>query len=168
MRSMILVVLSAIALLIVWLAVVVDDWRRDFRVNVAETSSRAADPALRPISTDHSMSDVVDALRRTVLDLENWSWESDISDDSVATVRLVRTTKLFRFKDDITVRVMDDGSERLVHAISRSRVGKGDLGQNPRNLRELFRELHARLLSPGITTRVGVPLENRQGSPESH
>jgi uncharacterized protein (DUF1499 family) len=52
---------------------------------------------------------------------------------------------LFRFKDDITVRVINRGSERVLAAKSRSRVGKGDLGQNPRNLKQLLEAVRTKL-----------------------
>ena len=55
-------------------------------------------------------------------------------------LHLVRSTRLIGFRDDVWVLLEerpDAGGVRL-HAESRSRVGKGDLGQNPRNLRELL------------------------------
>ncbi len=144
-RRLIVLGLVLIALLVVWLFVVIDDWGRDFRENEAQTSIAAADVALRPIATTRSLSEVASALRQTLALLPNWSWASDSTAGGVLTVRLVRTTKLLRFKDDVTVRVVDEGSERVIHAVSRSRVGKADLGQNPRNLRELFTKLREAL-----------------------
>lgn len=49
-----------------------------------------------------------------------------------------RRTRLWGFIDDITVRVAPAAGGSRIHARSQSRVGKGDLGQNRRNLRELF------------------------------
>ena len=42
-----------------------------------------------------------------------------------------------RFTDDIVVVLRTEGDLTRVQAQSQSRVGKGDLGQNPRNLKEL-------------------------------
>ena len=67
----------------------------------------------------------------------------EASDGDSTLVMFVRTSRLFRFKDDITMRIEDQGRERVVTGESRSRVGKGDLGQNPRNLRRLMTELRA-------------------------
>jgi len=53
-------------------------------------------------------------------------------------VYLVRTTRLMRYKDDVMVTLKRVGNETSVDVFSRSRVGKGDLGQNPRNIRELL------------------------------
>jgi uncharacterized protein (DUF1499 family) len=43
-----------------------------------------------------------------------------------------------RYKDDIRLSIKPADSGSLLSAESRSRVGRGDLGQNPRNLRELL------------------------------
>ena len=56
-------------------------------------------------------------------------------------IRAVYTTALFRFKDDVMVRVRRDGETTVVSVRSRSRVGKGDLGQNARTIRAFQRAL---------------------------
>jgi hypothetical protein len=86
--------------------------------------------------------------------------------DEPIIMRLTRTTSLFRFVDDITVTISSveidaasaendasgdasgDGSSGAsrgsrIEVRSQSRIGKGDLGQNPRNIRELIGELKA-------------------------
>jgi hypothetical protein len=84
--------------------------------------------------------------------------------DEPIIMRLTRTTSLFRFVDDITVTISSveidaasaendasgDGSSGAsrgsrIEVRSQSRIGKGDLGQNPRNIRELIGELKAGL-----------------------
>jgi uncharacterized protein (DUF1499 family) len=52
-------------------------------------------------------------------------------------MKLTRTTPVMRFTDDIDVVLRAEGNSTRVQAESQSRVGKGDLGQNPRNLKEL-------------------------------
>jgi len=74
-------------------------------------------------------------VRRAVEGLPRWRLEA--SDGEV--VRAVRTTRLFRFKDDVTARVSPDPGGARLELTSASRLGKGDLGQNPRNLEELVR-----------------------------
>jgi uncharacterized protein (DUF1499 family) len=44
--------------------------------------------------------------------------------------------------DDVHVRLIADGVNTRVEAKSQSRVGVGDLGQNPRNLRQLTNALN--------------------------
>jgi uncharacterized protein (DUF1499 family) len=43
-----------------------------------------------------------------------------------------------KYRDDIRVQIEPAAEGTRLSAESRSRVGKGDLGQNPRNLRELL------------------------------
>ncbi|MFM9066415.1 MAG: DUF1499 domain-containing protein [Planctomycetota bacterium] len=80
---------------------------------------------------------------------------------AIATIviRLTRSTKLFRFVDDVTVRIepltpdstdaaaapdrQQESPQVRLQAESKSRVGRGDLGQNPRNIRELLDSLRA-------------------------
>lgn len=50
-----------------------------------------------------------------------------------------RRTRMLRLIDDVLI-WLDEGSTGCrMHARSRSRIGRGDLGQNRRNLLELFR-----------------------------
>ena len=48
-------------------------------------------------------------------------------------IRAVATTRVLRFKDDVTITVGTDGT---VNVHSRSRIGKGDLGANARRISE--------------------------------
>ncbi len=124
----------------------VDDWSRDLTTNVARTDPRAPDPALRPLRTARSRGEVAEALGEVAAGLSGWERLAVEEEGERATiVRLVRTTPLLRFRDDVTVRVEDLGQARAIAAESRSRVGKGDLGQNPRNLRALLTALRERL-----------------------
>jgi len=75
------------------------------------------------------------AVRRAVEGLPRWRLEAQEGDG----VRAVRTTRLLRFKDDVTARVYPDAGGARLELTSASRLGKGDLGQNPRNLKELAR-----------------------------
>ena len=54
-------------------------------------------------------------------------------------MRAVRKTRLFGFEDDVTARVYPDPDGARLELTSASRLGKGDLGQNSRNLAELLR-----------------------------
>jgi uncharacterized protein (DUF1499 family) len=135
------------AVLAVGVAVVIqiDDWSRDLATNIAETRLDAANPDLRPLSADRSLSSLADLIAVEGSALPRWTLIGRQVTDSLIELHFVRTTRLFRFRDDITVRVADLGDRREVTAISRSRVGHGDLGQNPRNLEELLRTLRSRL-----------------------
>jgi len=47
--------------------------------------------------------------------------------------------------DDVVVRVAEDGGRTAVNVRSASRVGRGDFGQNARNIRAFFLELDRQL-----------------------
>ncbi len=80
---------------------------------------------------------LIPAVRRAVEGPPRWSLEA--GEDS--EVRAVRKTRLFRFKDDVTARVHPDPDGARLQLKSASRLGRGDLGQNPRNLEELLRAI---------------------------
>lgn len=154
LRRMYHFLLIAAALLlvasIVGALVSIEDWSRDLTTNYAETSDEHVDARLRSIRTDRSTEEVVAAVGECVNELPRWTWKagtppSERGDGDAVKLELVRTTRLMRFRDDIEVRIERTEAGTVVHASSRSRVGKGDLGQNPRNLRELLDKLRARL-----------------------
>ncbi|EMI56113.1 hypothetical protein RSSM_02448 [Rhodopirellula sallentina SM41] len=131
---------------IVWM---IDDWKRDWTTNHAQLSAANSDPGLRPIEINAGMEDVDGMIRAWVQTQSAWSvvsdtnGESDETQSSMRRMHLTRTTPLFRFVDDIHVELTpveteaDSSTRTRVVAESRSRVGKGDLGQNPRNLKAL-------------------------------
>lgn len=74
------------------------------------------------------------AVEAAIVGLPRWRLESK----SAGELHAVRRTRLLRFEDDVTVSIvaLDNGSEARFE--SASRVGKGDAGQSPRNLKELL------------------------------
>ena len=77
------------------------------------------------------------AARRAVETLPRWNVETS----GEGEIRAIRATRLLRFRDDIKVRVYAEGTGAGVEITSASRMGKGDLGQNPRNIKELLQAL---------------------------
>jgi uncharacterized protein (DUF1499 family) len=139
-RLMTALVILAVVLLAVFpiLALQVDDWGRDLTTNHAETSLDAGDQALRPLASDRSVDETAAAIQRAAQTLPRWTFAGQTDAGDVITLRYVRATRLLGFKDDITLRVEPSAGGATVHATSQSRVGKGDLGQNPRNLKEIL------------------------------
>ena len=119
----------------------IEDWSRDLTRNTAETSETAENPLERPMLLHRSVQDSVELVEHAVHTLVRWEMTGREQEGDAVILHLVRTTPLWRFKDDITVRVEPVAEGTRVTARSQSRVGKGDLGQNPRNLRELFESL---------------------------
>lgn len=132
----------AVALIpFVWTFLLIDDWKRDFTTNHAATSPSADDPKLRPVELDLPPTTVAELVTSWVAKHSRWKLESTETDlDGGVRMHLIRSTLIWRFKDDIHVSITPDASSKgsTVTAESRSRIGKGDLGQNPRNLRELL------------------------------
>ena len=71
-----------------------------------------------------------------------------VFDAALTTARAqgwVATTRLFRFKDDVTIDVTHEGDGAVVNVRSHSRIGKGDFGTNARRIRRFQAELAQRL-----------------------
>lgn len=88
-------------------------------------------------SYDISPAQLNSEIRRAIHSLKRWKIESE----SGGKIEAVRSTRLFKFKDDVRIEISgpapgDEKSEAVFE--SASRVGKSDLGQNERNLKELL------------------------------
>ena len=84
--------------------------------------------------------EILAAIEKAVGELPRWTLESNADGGLSAT----RRTRL-GFTDDIMVRVVEKANGSEAHFESASRVGKGDLGQNPRNLEELLKAINEAL-----------------------
>lgn len=60
-------------------------------------------------------------------------------------IEATATTRLFKFKDDVTITVISEGNSSVVNLRSKSRIGKGDLGTNARRIRAFQAELATQL-----------------------
>lgn len=136
------VLLSIAVVTVAVLALFIEDWSRDLTQNTASTSDdpRAALPALR---SDLPPAELANHAIAVAGHLPRWRMAKLDEGQGEITIRFIRTTPLMRFKDDITVRISPDEGGSILRAESKSRLGKGDLGQNPRNLRELLTALAA-------------------------
>lgn len=127
-----------LAAVVVILATHVEDWSRDLTQNYAETSPSARDNRLAPLEAPAPPAELAAATERAVKSLPNWRLESRRDEAASIQLHCVRTTGIMRYQDDIHVAITPHAAGSRLSASSRSRVGKGDLGQNPRNLRELL------------------------------
>jgi uncharacterized protein (DUF1499 family) len=136
------VVLGIMLVIFAAVAVQIDDWSRDWTTNFAELSDAAEDPMLRPLTLDPPPAAVAESLESKLRETPCWSVQSRSAEGDVVRLHLTHITRLFGFVDDlhVTLRPTESGGTR-VNATSRSRIGKGDLGQNPRNLKQLTRIL---------------------------
>lgn len=140
------------------MALFVENWSRDLATNVAWTDPNSSEPRQRPIECFGSWNELQAQIIAFVESRPDWSESQpqeplprssplhEISAQPVGEFQfhLVRTTAIMRYKDDVWIvaePIAAELEERIrwrLHGHSQSRVGKGDLGQNPRNLRELL------------------------------
>ncbi len=109
---------------------------RWFTKNWANTTE-PTHPDLQPLNLPISISDTIARVKQ----IANGSWKVESSDESAGTMHLTHRTSIFRFVDDIHLSLTEHAGGTRIHAESKSRIGKGDLGQNRRNIQELFTKM---------------------------
>jgi len=67
------------------------------------------------------------------------------ADEAKGEIRGIATTRILRFKDDVTITISREGNATVVNIRSASRVGKGDFGANARRIEKLQAEIASRL-----------------------
>lgn len=135
------VLLTVLAILLV----TVEDWSRDLTTNFAATGYTVKDERLRPIHSRLAVDLMENVIVQAAGKLPGWNLAERQQDGGAVNLHFVRTTRVFRFQDDIRVRIDPTATGSNVNAESQSRIGKGDLGQNPRNLRELLTAVRAEM-----------------------
>ncbi len=114
--------------------------------NRAETRPNHDDLSLRTRSYPLSYEMFFARLLEVSGDLPRWQVLSH--DSTTGKIVATRTSRLFRFVDDIQIQVVKKGEQEvLLDLHSASRVGKGDFGQNARNIRELLDQLDQKVLN---------------------
>jgi uncharacterized protein (DUF1499 family) len=99
-------------------------------------------PDLAPLVLPLSPAEAVELVRTVVPQrLPHWTVEAQIAENEL---HLTRQTLIMKFVDDIRLQFLPAGPGCLIHAESRSRVGVGDLGQNRRNILELWDAIRAK------------------------
>ncbi len=111
---------------------------RWFTKNWASTSE-GTHRDLTPLVLPLSPADAVEWVRGIVVMLPRWA----VVEAGGAQLHLIRRTRVLGFVDDIRLRFLPAGPGCLIQADSRSRVGVGDLGQNRRNILELWDAIRA-------------------------
>jgi uncharacterized protein (DUF1499 family) len=72
------------------------------------------------------------------------AWRITRSDPAATTIEAVATSALFRFEDDVVIRVRPEGDGRSrVDMRSKSRDGQGDIGANTKRIRDYMAQLEA-------------------------
>lgn len=102
------------------------------------TQQRAAYPELQTLNYTQSKSELVEATKQVI---DHLGWQLVNIDADQGIVEATDRTMWFGFKDDVIVRISDNGSERLVDIRSKSRVGGSDLGKNAERIHGFIEEL---------------------------
>lgn len=97
---------------------------------------------IAPIVVPLSVPDTIAAAERLV---EERGWDLAIADPATGRLEATDTVSLYRFKDDIVLRVTPNpnGAGSVVNMRSVSRVGVSDLGVNAERVRAFLRDLQA-------------------------
>jgi uncharacterized protein (DUF1499 family) len=99
---------------------------------------RAAYPDLAPIALALPPDRAFDAAMKAV---EKLGLDVTLSDQARGVIEARATSKLFRFVDDVAIRIRPKDGGSVVDIRSKSRVGKGDLGANADRIRAIAAEL---------------------------
>ena len=102
------------------------------------TQQRAAYPELQTLHYPQSKSELVEATKQVI---DHLGWQLVNIDADQGIVEATDRTMWFGFKDDVIVRITDNGSKRLVDIRSKSRVGGSDLGKNAERIHDFIEEL---------------------------
>jgi len=108
-------------------------------INVVETGQTPEYPDIQPRMYRQPVERVFDAALHTIQRLPRWLLVSYRTESG--EIRAEATTRVLRFHDDVLIRVTRRGGETVVTVRSASRIGRGDFGQNARNIRAFFEEL---------------------------
>ncbi len=109
--------------------------------NVAETRENSPFAELRPRRYEAPPELLFDVARRAA---QNLKWEITVLDAAKKEIQAVVTTKVWGFKDDVTIQIQPaQPSGNWLWIRSASRVGKGDLGANTRHVLDLIQAVDA-------------------------
>ncbi|MBI2963949.1 MAG: DUF1499 domain-containing protein [Deltaproteobacteria bacterium] len=96
-------------------------------------------PDLKPLRLEEAPDQVF--ARAVRLAQQRPDWQVTYVNGGSRVFEGVATSRIFRFKDDLVVRVRPDGAGSIVDMRSKSRDGKGDLGVNAERIRSFLVDL---------------------------
>jgi uncharacterized protein (DUF1499 family) len=117
------------------------------RLNDVETGRTPEYPELQVREYQAGEERVTKAAKGAVAALPGWELVGAGRGPGGSEIQAVARTRVFRFKDDVTIRIRTAGRTSRVSVRSRSRVGRFDFGQNARNIRAFLAELDRQMFS---------------------
>lgn len=106
---------------------------------------RAAYPELAPLTLQQLPAEVFDVALQLV---QARGWSVVASDAEEGRIEAVATSRLFGFADEVSIRIVPEGSGSRVDMRSRSRLGKIDRGTNARRIRDWLADLKTSTTTP--------------------
>lgn len=73
---------------------------------------------------------------------ESLGWEIVSGDLQAGIIEAIDTTRFFRFKDDVVIRIRENSGGTRIDLRSRSRVGRSDLGKNANRIRDFVQSFN--------------------------
>jgi uncharacterized protein (DUF1499 family) len=117
-------------------------------INIVETGRTPEYPDIQPRTYQKPTAEVFDAALHVINRLSRWSLVG--YDEKQGDIQAEARTALWRFVDDVRIRVRSREGVTVVEVRSASRVGRGDFGQNARRIRGFLMELDRQLaITPG-------------------
>jgi len=101
---------------------------------------RASYPDIAPV--DLVLTPAAAAAKALVV-VSEMGWALVAADSTAGRIEATATTRVFRFKDDVVIRVRPRGDGSRIDVRSASRIGNSDLGKNAERIREFSRRLRA-------------------------
>jgi uncharacterized protein (DUF1499 family) len=111
------------------------------RINDVETGKTPEYPDLKVKIYSQSPEKVAKAAEEAIRSLPRWTLVGQGKGPGGYSLQAVHETKVFHFKDEVTIEIRREGQWTKMKVRSRSRKGKWDFGQNARNIRELLAEV---------------------------
>jgi len=115
---------------------------RDMSYPVGFADQIKATPAYQDLQSIRFARPPADVFAEAEDTVKRLDWELVSADAASGSIIATETTKLFRFADDVAIRVRDDGTGgSVVDVRSKSRDGQGDIGANAARIRRFFAAL---------------------------
>ncbi len=102
---------------------------------------RAAYPDIQPVSLSLAPAQAFE--QALAIAEANADWEIIEANAVQGIIRATSTSKVFRFVDDIVIRLTPEGAGTRIDMRSKSRLGRGDLGANAARIRQFLSALQA-------------------------
>ncbi|NQV71337.1 MAG: DUF1499 domain-containing protein [Pseudohongiella sp.] len=104
----------------------------------AEKLAQATREAYPDLVTQRYNATRAETFAKALAAVQQLGWELVAAVPEEGRIEATDTTLWFRFKDDIVIKIEQQGNQSIVNARSVSRVGTGDVGANAIRLRAFF------------------------------